>query len=112
MGHSGCTGRPQRNHMEKVVSQTERYDALFLGTGQGGKLLAWHLAQSGRRVAAVERRWVGGSCPNIACMPSKNVVWSARVAHLVEHAGDYGTRTGPVTVDMTQVRQRKRDMVS
>jgi pyruvate/2-oxoglutarate dehydrogenase complex dihydrolipoamide dehydrogenase (E3) component len=112
MGNSGCIGRPQRNHVEKFVSQSEQYDALVLGTGQGGKLLAWHLARAGRRVAAVERRWVGGSCPNIACMPSKNVVWSARVAHLVEHAGDYGTRTGPVTIDMAQVRRRKRDMVS
>jgi pyruvate/2-oxoglutarate dehydrogenase complex dihydrolipoamide dehydrogenase (E3) component len=61
------------------MGQVERFDALILGSGQGGKLLAWHLAGSGQRVAVVERRYIGGSCPNIACMPSKNVVWGARI---------------------------------
>jgi pyruvate/2-oxoglutarate dehydrogenase complex dihydrolipoamide dehydrogenase (E3) component len=90
----------------------EQVDVLILGSGQGGKLLAWHMAQSGRRTAVVERRWIGGSCPNIACMPSKNEVWSARVAHLARHAGRFGTIAGPVETDMVVVRQRKRDMVS
>ena len=58
------------------MSQPERVDALVLGSGQGGKLLAWHLARSGRRTVVVERRWIGGSCPNIACMPSKNEIWA------------------------------------
>jgi pyruvate/2-oxoglutarate dehydrogenase complex dihydrolipoamide dehydrogenase (E3) component len=89
----------------------EHFDVLVLGSGQGGKLLAWHMAQAGRRTAAVERRWVGGSCPNIACMPSKNEVWSARVAHLTHHAAQFGTVTGPVSTDMARVRQRKREMV-
>jgi pyruvate/2-oxoglutarate dehydrogenase complex dihydrolipoamide dehydrogenase (E3) component len=87
------------------------FDALVLGSGQGGKLLAWHLARSGQRVANVERRWVGGSCPNIACMPSKNQMWSARVAHFARHAGEFGTVTGPVSTDVAAVRRRKRDMV-
>jgi len=91
--------------------QSERFDALVLGSGQGGKLLAWHLARSGQRVAVVERRWVGGSCPAVACLPSKNEMWSARVAHLAQHAAQFGTITGPVATDMAKVRQRKRDMV-
>ncbi len=89
----------------------EHVEVLILGSGQGGKLLAWHMAQSGRRTVAVERRWVGGSCPNIACMPSKNEIWSARVAYLAHHAAQFGTMTGPVTIDMARVRQRKREMV-
>src|SRR5712691_9478301 len=93
------------------MSQTEHYEFLVLGSGAGGKLLAWHMARSGRRTAVVERRWIGGSCPNIACLPSKNEIWSARVAHLVRHAAQFGTVTGPVTTDMATVRQRKRDMV-
>ncbi len=93
------------------MSQPERVDAVVLGSGQGGKLLAWHLARSGRRTAVVERRWIGGSCPNIACMPSKNEIWSAKVAHLVHHAAQFGTMTGHVAIDMATVRQRKRDMV-
>jgi pyruvate/2-oxoglutarate dehydrogenase complex dihydrolipoamide dehydrogenase (E3) component len=93
------------------MSQPERYDVLVLGSGFGGKLLAWHMARSGRRTAVVERRWIGGSCPNIACLPSKNEIWSAKVAHLTHHAAQFGTATGPVTVDMAKVRQRKRDMV-
>ena len=94
------------------MPQPERFDVLVLGNGQGGKLLAWHMAQSGRRTAVVERRWVGGSCPNFACMPSKNEVWSARIAHQVRHAAEFGTMTtGGQTTDMAKVRQRKRDMV-
>jgi pyruvate/2-oxoglutarate dehydrogenase complex dihydrolipoamide dehydrogenase (E3) component len=90
----------------------EHLDILILGSGQGGKLLAWHMAGSGQRTAVVERRWIGGSCPNIACMPSKNEIWSARVAHLAHHAGQFGTVAGPVETDMASVRQRKSDMVN
>ena len=90
----------------------EQVQVLILGSGQGGKLLAWHMAQSGRRTVVVERRWIGGSCPNIACMPSKNEIWSAKVAHLAHHAGQFGTVAGPVETDMAAVRQRKRDMVN
>src|ERR1700745_373716 len=92
------------------MSQPEQLDILILGSGKSGKLLAWHMAQSGRRVAVVERRWIGGSCPNIACLPSKNEIWSARVAHLAHHAAQFGTSTGPGATDMAKVRQRKRDM--
>lgn len=91
--------------------QPERVDALVIGSGQGGKLLAWHMARGGRRTAVVERRYVGGSCPNIACMPSKNEVWSARIAHIVEHVAEFGTTAGSATIDMIKVRQRKREMV-
>ena len=94
------------------MSHPEQFDILILGSGQGGKLLAWHMAQTGQRTAVVERRWIGGSCPNVACMPSKNEIWSARVAHLVHHAGKFGMVTGPVETDMAAVRQRKRDMVN
>ncbi len=59
------------------MAQAEHIDALILGSGPGGNQLAWHLARSGQRVAVVERRYIGGSCPNIACMPSKNEVWAA-----------------------------------
>lgn len=93
------------------MSQTEHFDTLILGSGQGGKLLAWHLGRSGQRVAVVERQWVGGSCPAVACLPSKNEIWSARVAHLARHAADFGTTTGPIAIDMAKVRERKRDMV-
>jgi len=94
------------------MSEPERVEVLVLGSGFGGKLLAWHLAQSGRKTAVVERRWIGGSCPNIACLPSKNEIWSARIAHQARHAAEFGTViAGPVTTDMAKVRQRKRDMV-
>jgi pyruvate/2-oxoglutarate dehydrogenase complex dihydrolipoamide dehydrogenase (E3) component len=93
------------------MAEVERYDAVVLGSGEGGKYLAWHLAQAGQRVAVVERRWIGGSCPNINCLPSKNEIWSANAADLVRHAAQFGITTGPVVVDMEQVRQRKRDMV-
>lgn len=91
--------------------EPERFEILILGSGQGGKLLAWHLARLGKRVAVVERRWVGGSCPAVACMPSKNEIWSARVAHLTHHAAQFGMKIGPISTDMARVRQRKREMV-
>jgi pyruvate/2-oxoglutarate dehydrogenase complex dihydrolipoamide dehydrogenase (E3) component len=93
------------------MSQPKPYEDVVLGSGAGGKLLAWHLASSGRRVAVVERRWVGGSCPNIACLPSKNEIWSAKVADLLHHAAQFGIVTGSAAVDMAMVRQRKREMV-
>jgi pyruvate/2-oxoglutarate dehydrogenase complex dihydrolipoamide dehydrogenase (E3) component len=93
------------------MSQTEQFDVLIFGSGQGGKLLAWNLATEGKKIAVVERQWVGGSCPAVACMPSKNEVWSARVAYLAQRAAHFGTLTGSVSTDMAKVRQRKQDMV-
>jgi pyruvate/2-oxoglutarate dehydrogenase complex dihydrolipoamide dehydrogenase (E3) component len=96
----------------RPMPQPERFDILVLGSGKSGKLLAWRMAQSGRRTAVVERQWIGGSCPNIACLPSKNEIWSARVGHLVRQGARFGAVTGTVTTDMGAVRQRKRDMVN
>jgi pyruvate/2-oxoglutarate dehydrogenase complex dihydrolipoamide dehydrogenase (E3) component len=77
------------------MSQTDSYEDLVLGSGAGGKLLSWHLARSGRRVAVVERRYIGGSCPNTNCLPSKNEIWSAKVADLLHHAAQFGIRRSP-----------------
>src|SRR5271165_1007487 len=93
------------------MSGAKSYEDVVLGSGAGGKLLAWHLARSGRRVAVVERRYIGGSCPNINCLPSKNEIWSAKVADLMHHAAQFGILLGSVKVDMAKVRQRKREMV-
>lgn len=93
------------------MSAVEQFEVLILGSGQGGKLLAWHLARSGKRVAVVERQWVGGSCPAVACLPSKNEIWSARVAHLARHAAQFGTKTELIVIDMAKVRGRKQAMV-
>jgi pyruvate/2-oxoglutarate dehydrogenase complex dihydrolipoamide dehydrogenase (E3) component len=93
------------------MSQPDHYDALVLGSGEGGKYLAWHLARSGQRTAVIERRLIGGSCPNTNCLPSKNEIHSAKVADLVRHASQFGAITGPVVTDMVRVRQRKREMV-
>jgi pyruvate/2-oxoglutarate dehydrogenase complex dihydrolipoamide dehydrogenase (E3) component len=93
------------------VHDPEHFDTIILGSGQGGKLMAWHLARTGHHVAVVERRWIGGSCPAVACLPSKNELWSARVAYLVRHADRFGSMTGDVTTNMAQVRHRKQEMV-
>src|SRR5258707_6743207 len=93
------------------MPQPERFEVLVLGSGAGGKLIAWHLAKSGHRTAVVERRWIGGACPNIACMPSKNEIANAKVAHLARHGAKHGAVTGSITIDMATVRRRKREMV-
>jgi pyruvate/2-oxoglutarate dehydrogenase complex dihydrolipoamide dehydrogenase (E3) component len=91
--------------------EQDRYQNVIVGSGEGGKYLAWHLAQSGQSTVVLERRWIGGSCPNINCLPSKNEIWSAKVADLVHHAARYGVNTGPVSTDMAAVTNRKREMV-
>jgi pyruvate/2-oxoglutarate dehydrogenase complex dihydrolipoamide dehydrogenase (E3) component len=91
--------------------EPERFDAIVLGTGQAGKPLALDLAAAGRRTAVVEREYVGGTCVNVGCTPTKTMVASARVAYLARRAADYGVRCGPVDVDMTQVRHRKQTIV-
>ena len=76
------------------MPRPEEYEVLILGSGKSGKHLAWHLAGSGYRTAVVERRWIGGACPNVNCLPSKNEIWSAKVADLVHHAAKFGLVTG------------------
>ena len=90
---------------------TENYKNVIIGSGEGGKYLAWHLAQSGQQTVVIERRWIGGSCPNVNCLPSKNEIWSAKVANLVYHARKFGSTASPAPVDMAVVRNRKREMV-
>src|SRR5260370_2202706 len=93
------------------MAQAGQLDIVVLGRGEGGKLVAWQLGREGKKVAVVERRWVGGSCPAVACLPSKNELWSARVAHLVQNAAQFGTLNAAVRTDMSKVRQRKQDMI-
>jgi pyruvate/2-oxoglutarate dehydrogenase complex dihydrolipoamide dehydrogenase (E3) component len=93
------------------MGSLERFQNIVLGGGEAGKYLAWELARCGQRVAVVERGLIGGSCPNIACLPSKNVIQSAKVVERVRHASTSGVRLGPWAVDMAGVRQRKREMV-
>ncbi len=91
---------------------TERYDAIVIGAGQAGGPLAGALAQAGRRIALIERVHVGGTCINEGCTPTKTMVASARVAYLARRAADFGVRTGPVSVDLARVRERKRNIVA
>jgi pyruvate/2-oxoglutarate dehydrogenase complex dihydrolipoamide dehydrogenase (E3) component len=93
------------------MSEIEKYEILVLGSGEAGKYLAWTMAKAGRRTAVVERKLIGGSCPNIACLPSKNVIHSAKVVSLFRRASEFGITTGALAIDMAGVRQRKRKMV-
>ena len=90
---------------------TTQYDAIVIGAGQAGGPLSTALARAGWKTAIIERVHVGGTCINEGCTPTKTMVASARVAYLARRGADYGVHTGPVTVDMTVVRQRKRDIV-
>src|SRR5580698_5866119 len=89
----------------------ERYDAVVLGTGEAGKFIAWHLGSSGKRTAVIERKYIGGACPNVACLPSKNVIQSAKVASYFQRGKEFGMLTDTWTVSMPGVRARKREMV-
>lgn len=93
------------------MTSTTQYDAIVIGAGQAGGPLSTTLARSGWKTALIERIHVGGTCINEGCTPTKTMVASARVAYLARRSADYGVQTGPVTVDMIRVQQRKRDMV-
>jgi pyruvate/2-oxoglutarate dehydrogenase complex dihydrolipoamide dehydrogenase (E3) component len=90
----------------------EEYDLVILGGGTGSTIAAWTFAKQGQRVAAMDRKYVGGSCPNIACLPSKNVIHSAKVASYFRRSDEFGIARKDFTVDMSAVRDRKRRMVS
>src|SRR5215813_13770149 len=89
----------------------EECDLLVLGSGTGGKILAGTFAQKGQRVIVIERKYVTGSCPNIACLPSKNIIHSAKVASFFYRSNEFGISKENVRINMAAVRERKRQMV-
>jgi pyruvate/2-oxoglutarate dehydrogenase complex dihydrolipoamide dehydrogenase (E3) component len=93
------------------MAEPEEYDVVVLGSGEAGKHLTWTLASQGKRAAVIERKYLGGSCPNIACLPSKNVIHSAKVASYFRRSDEFGITTEGWTIDMAGVRARKRKMV-
>ena len=86
----------------------KQYQNLVIGSGEAGKILAWNLAKMGQQTAVVERAMIGGSCPNVACLPSKNVIYSAKAVSLVHPTTGLGVVTGALHVDMPGVARRKR----
>ena len=101
-------------HPTKSSTSTapEEYDLVILGSGEGSKYLASTLAKQGQRVAVIERRYIGGSCPNIACLPSKNIIHSAKVASYFRRSEEFGIAKDSFKIDMSAVRERKRKMVN
>jgi pyruvate/2-oxoglutarate dehydrogenase complex dihydrolipoamide dehydrogenase (E3) component len=107
------------DNMETVFSgqssdnaDLEEYDLVVLGSGTGSKVAAWTFAEQGKRVALIERKYIGGSCHNIACLPSKNIIHSAKVASYVRRGKEFGVEIDRYRIDMSAVRERKRRMVS
>src|SRR5437016_13309518 len=92
-------------------SQPEEFDLVILGGGTGSTIAAWTLAGEGKSVAVVERKYIGGSCPNIVCLPSKNIIHSAKIASYFRRSKEFGIRYEGFAIDMTEVRERKRRMV-
>ncbi len=93
-----------------AISQT--HDAIIIGSSRSAIYLSLSLAQAGWRTALIERDLVGGTCPNVGCVPTKIMVASARVAYVANRAAEFGVQTGPVSVDLGTVLQRKRDFLS
>jgi len=98
--------------MKTPTTNPEEYDLVVLGSGEGGKYLAWTLARKGQRALVIERKWVGGSCPNIACLPSKNIIHSAKVASYFYRSEEFGISKENTRINMSVVRDRKRKMVA
>jgi pyruvate/2-oxoglutarate dehydrogenase complex dihydrolipoamide dehydrogenase (E3) component len=105
------------NHIENTSSapalkktQPEEFDPLILGGGTGSTIAAWTFAGEGKRVAVVDRKYIGGSCPNIGCLPSKNIIHSAKVASYFRRSKEFGITCDGFAIDMAGVRERKRKM--
>lgn len=90
----------------------EQYDVVVLGSGEAGKYVAWTQAKKGKRAVVIERKYIGGSCPNIACLPSKNIIHSAKVASYFTRSEEFGITKDNWQVHMTGVRDHKREMVN
>jgi len=97
---------------ELKQTQTEEFDLVILGGGTGSTVAAWTFAGAGKSVAVIDRKYIGGSCPNIACLPSKNIVHSAKVASYFRRSSEFGIACDRYTINMSGVRERKRKMVS
>jgi pyruvate/2-oxoglutarate dehydrogenase complex dihydrolipoamide dehydrogenase (E3) component len=93
------------------MTSTNHYRAIVIGSGQGGTPWCQALAKAGWRTALIEREYVGGTCVNVGCTPTKTMVASGRVSYLTRRGGDYGVRAGRIAIDMKRVRARKRDIV-
>lgn len=98
--------------MKLTTSQPEEFDIVILGSGQAGSFIAWTMAGKGKRVVVIERKWVGGACPNVACMPSKNIIHSAKIASYFFRSEEFGIHKEKTRIDMVGVRAHKRKMVA
>src|SRR5262245_8430620 len=100
-----------QRHQVQDRSKPEEYNLVILGSGAAGKLLSWTLAKEGMKTAVIERKYVGGSCPNIACLPSKNIIHSAKIASYLSRGEEFGIKQDSSKINMAAVRERKRKMV-
>ncbi|MFC4872339.1 dihydrolipoyl dehydrogenase [Negadavirga shengliensis] len=89
----------------------KHYDAIIIGAGQAGMPLARSISKKGLKVALIEKRAIGGTCINDGCSPTKTMVASARVAHLVSRASDFGVYVDGYRVDQKKVKSRKNHIV-
>src|SRR6266702_1305500 len=109
---TAVTGRFNSNRTEVLMSTSpEQYDAIIIGSGEAGKWMAWHLGSQGQRVINIEDKRIGGACPNVACLPSKNVVHSAKVASFFQRGAEFGIVNGDWRVDMAGVNARRQKLV-
>src|ERR1700689_4406963 len=104
--------RDTSSDQARKKTQPEEFDLVILGGGTGSTIAAWTFAKEGRRVAVVDRKYIGGSCPNIACLPTKNVIHTAKVASYVRQSAEFGITHNGFKIDMVGVRERKRKMVT
>src|SRR5215472_12095350 len=103
--------RPPPPATHGIFMTIEHFQNLIIGCCVAGKILAWTLAKQGQKTVVVERSMIGGSCVNVACLPSKNVIYSAKAVSLVHPTTDLGVVTGSMLVDMAGVARHKRQMV-
>ena len=90
----------------------KKYDAIVIGSGQAGTPLSKKLAETGRKTALIEQRWVGGTCVNDGCSPTKAMIASARLAYLIGKGDELGVNTGKLKIDIAKILERKDEIVT
>lgn len=89
----------------------KHYDAIVIGSGQAGSPLCKELAKAGKHTAIIEKRFVGGTCINDGCTPTKTMIASAKAAHQVAHSAPLGVHIAGSHINMKEIKQRKDELV-
>jgi dihydrolipoamide dehydrogenase len=91
--------------------ERKEFDVVVIGAGPGGYVAAIKASQMGKKVALVEKEYMGGTCLNVGCIPTKTLIANAMMLHRIQHASDFGIEVGSISFDYSKMKMRKDGVV-